>query len=584
MLWSRSFIPTMRETPEGAEIPSHILMLRAGLVNQVMAGAYTYLPLGLRALQKAEQIVRRGMDAAGAVELLMPALTPIGLFEQSGRVHAFGDVLIKFEVKRQNRKVQMALGPTHEETITDLVAHQISSYRQMPITMYQIQTKFRNEERPRFGVLRTSEFLMKDAYSFDATLEGLNKSYETMYAAYCRIFEHCGLDYLAVEAESGPIGGDASHEFMVLADNGEDTVLHCKDCGYAANQEKAEIGCRDLVPSDVPKQPLQTVPTPGAATIEQVTKFLNCPAQQMIKTLIYAADGKAIAVLLRGDHDANEGKVRRAAGGSAKVELADPKLIEQVTGAPVGFAGPVGLRQPIPIYADREIEKIVNGISGANRAETHLTGVNYGRDFQVTQFADLRNAVDGDPCPRCSSKLAVRQAIEIGHVFKLGTKYSDALSARFLDQSEQLKSIIMGCYGIGVNRIIAALIETCHDDNGIIWPMTLAPYEVLLSPVKVTDPATTEATERLYHELTAAGIEVLLDDRDVRAGVKFKDADLIGVPLRIVISERGLKDGKLEMKWRWDKQAEMIGLSSAAGTIAELVLDERTENKRFRGR
>jgi prolyl-tRNA synthetase len=584
MLWSRSFIPTMRETPEGAEIPSHILMLRAGLVNQVMAGAYTYLPLGLRALQKAEQIVRRGMDAAGAVELLMPALTPIGLFEQSGRVHAFGDVLIKFEVKRQNRKVQMALGPTHEETITDLVAHQISSHRQMPITMYQIQTKFRNEERPRFGVLRTSEFLMKDAYSFDATLEGLNKSYETMYAAYCRIFEHCGLDYLAVEAESGPIGGDASHEFMVLADNGEDTVLHCKDCGYAANQEKAEIGCRDLVPSDVPKQPLQTVPTPGAATIEQVTKFLNCPAQQMIKTLIYAADGKAIAVLLRGDHDANEGKVRRAAGGSAKVELADPKLIEQVTGAPVGFAGPVGLRQPIPIYADREIEKIVNGISGANRAETHLTGVNYGRDFQVTQFADLRNAVDGDPCPRCSSKLAVRQAIEIGHVFKLGTKYSDALSARFLDQGEQLKSIIMGCYGIGVNRIIAALIETCHDDNGIIWPMTLAPYEVLLSPVKVTDPATKEATERLYHELTAAGIEVLLDDRDVRAGVKFKDADLIGIPLRIVISERGLKDGKLEMKWRWDKQAEMIGLSSAAGTIAELVLDERKGNKRFRGR
>ena len=315
MLWSRSLIPTMKETPEGAEIPSHILMLRAGLVNQVMAGAYTYLPLGLRALKKAEQIVRQGMDAAGAVELLMPALTPIGLFEQSGRIHAFGDVLIKFEVKRQNRKVQMALGPTHEETITDLVAHQISSYRQMPITMYQIQTKFRNEERPRFGVLRTSEFLMKDAYSFDATLEGLNKSYEAMYAAYCRIFERCGLDYLAVEAESGPIGGDASHEFMVLADNGEDTVLHCKDCGYAANQEKAEIGCRDLVPPDVPKQPLQTVPTPGAATIEQVTKFLKCPAQQMIKTLIYVADGKPMAVLLRGDHEANEGKVRRAAGG-----------------------------------------------------------------------------------------------------------------------------------------------------------------------------------------------------------------------------------------------------------------------------
>ena len=583
MLWSRSLIPTMKETPEGAEIPSHILMLRAGLVSQVMAGAYTYLPLGLRALKKAEQIVRKGMDAAGAVELLMPALTPIGLFEQSGRIHAFGDVLIKFEVKRQNRKVHMALGPTHEETITDLVAHQISSYRQMPITMYQIQTKFRNEERPRFGVLRTSEFLMKDAYSFDATLEGLNKSYETMYAAYRRIFEHCGLDFLAVEAESGPIGGDASHEFMVLAENGEDTVLHCKDCGYAANQEKAEIGCRDLVPADMPKQSLETVPTPGAATIEQVTKFLKCPAEQMIKTLIYVADGKPMAVLVRGDHEANEGKVRRAAGAS-KVELADPAVIQAVTGAPVGFAGPVGLKQPIPIYADREVEKIVNGITGANQAETHLTGVNYGRDFQVTSFADLRNAVDGDPCPRCSSKLAVRHAIEIGHVFKLGTKYSDALSARFLDQSEQLKSIIMGCYGIGINRIIAALIETCHDANGIIWPMTLAPYEVLLSPVKVTDPATTEATQRLYDELTAAGIEVLLDDRDVRAGVKFKDADLIGIPLRVVIGERGLKEGKLEMKWRWGKQAEMIDLAGAARTIADLVIDERKENQRFRWR
>ena len=583
MFWSRSLIPTMKETPEGAEIPSHILMLRAGLVSQVMAGAYTYLPLGLRALKKAEQIVRRGMDAAGAVEVLMPALTPIGLFEQSGRIHAFGDVLIKFEVKRQNRKVQMALGPTHEETITDLVAHQISSYRQMPITLYQIQTKFRNEERPRFGVLRTSEFLMKDAYSFDATLEGLNKSYETMYAAYCRIFAQCGLDYLAVEAESGPIGGDASHEFMALADNGEDTVLYCQDCGYAANQEKAEIGCRDLVLPDVPKQPLQSVPTPGAATIEQVTKFLKCPAQQMIKTLIYVADGKPIAVLLRGDHEANEGKVRRAAG-AAKVEMADPAVILQVTGAPVGFAGPVGLKQPIPIYADREIEKIANGVTGANAAETHFKGVNYGRDFQATAFADLRKAVDGDPCPRCSSKLAVRHAIEIGHVFKLGTKYSDALSARFLDQSEQLKPIIMGCYGIGVNRIIAALIETCHDDNGIIWPMTLAPYEVLLSPVKVTDPATKEATERLYNELTAAGIEVLADDRDVRAGVKFKDADLIGIPLRVVIGERGLKEGKLEMKWRWAKQAEMIDLAGAARTIAELVIDERKENQRFRGR
>ncbi len=504
MLWSRSLIPTMKETPEGAEIPSHVLMLRAGLINQVMAGAYTYLPLGVRALKKAEQIVRRGMDAAGAVEILMPALTPIGLFEQSGRIHAFGDVLIKLEVRRQNRRVHMALGPTHEETITDLVSHQISSYRQMPLTMYQIQTKFRNEERPRFGVLRTSEFLMKDAYSFDATLDGLNKSYDAMYAAYCKIFHECGLDYLAVEAESGPIGGDASHEFMVLANNGEDTVLHCKDCGYAANQEKAEIGRRDHSPPpsterSVPQEPVKKVPTPGAATIEQVTKFLKCSPQRMIKTLIFTADGKPIAVLLRGDHEANEGKIRRAVG-AAKVELAEPAVIQQVTGAPVGFAGPVGLKQPIPIFADREIESIVNGVTGANEAETHLTGVNVGRDFQPTKCADLRNAANGNPCPRCAGKLALRHAIEVGHVFKLGTKYSEALSARFLDQKEQLLPIIMGCYGIGVNRIIAALIETSHDDNGVIWPMTLAPYEVLLSPVKVTDPATKEATDKLYRE------------------------------------------------------------------------------------
>ena len=517
MLWSHSLIPTMKETPEGAEIPSHVLMLRAGLVSQLMAGAYTYLPLGLRALRKAEGIVREEMDRAGAVELLMPTLTPIALWEQTGRVQAFGDVLIQFALKRQNRKVQMALGPTHEEVVTDLVSRCVSSYRQMPITLYQIQTKFRNEERPRFGVLRTSEFLMKDAYSFDVSLEALNHSYEKMYAAYCRIFDRCGLRYLPVEAESGPIGGDASHEFMVAAENGEDAVLHCPKCGYAANQEKAEIGARDMAPPDVPQQPLAKVPTPGASTIEQVGKFLGCKGEQMIKTLIYLADGKPIAVLLRGDHDANEGKIRRAAA-AAKVELADPATIQRVTGAPVGFAGPVGMKEKIPLLADCELRRMVNGVTGANAADTHLTGVNLGRDFQPDRFADLRNAADGDPCPRCSGKLALRHAIEVGHVFKLGTKYSEALNARFLDQNERLLPIIMGCYGIGVNRILAALIETTHDENGLLWPVSLAPYEVLLIPVKATDAATKEAADALYAALSAAGIEVLLDDRDVRAG------------------------------------------------------------------
>ncbi|MFZ5832731.1 MAG: proline--tRNA ligase [Planctomycetota bacterium] len=580
MRWTHTLIPTMKETPEGAEIPSHVLMLRAGLISQVMAGAYTYLPLGLRALAKAERIVREEMDAAGAVELLMPAISPLSLWEQTGRVNAFGDVLIQFSVKRQNRKVPMVLGPTHEEVITDLVSRMISSYRQMPITLYQVQTKFRNEERPRFGVLRTSEFLMKDAYSFDPSVESLNRSYEKMYAAYCRIFTRCGLSFLPVEAESGPIGGDASHEFMVPADNGEDSVLHCRDCGYAANQEKAEIGCRDLVPPKSEPAEVKSVPTPGATTIEQVSKFLKCRPQDMIKTLIYLADGKPMAVLLRGDHEANEGKIRRAAKATS-VGLAPPEVIERVTGAPVGFAGPVGMKEKIPLLADRELKAIVNGVTGANAAETHLTGVNLSRDFEPDLFADLRNAVDGDPCPRCSSVVRMRHAIEVGHVFKLGTKYSEALSARFLDDKEQLHPIIMGCYGIGVNRIIASLIETTHDENGIVWPVSLAPYEVLLAPVKVTDQATMKVCEQLYDELKSAGIEVLLDDRDVRAGVKFKDADLVGLPLRIVIGERGLKEGTLELKWRWDEKAESIPLAGGAAAIAELVAQERQSGSRF---
>jgi len=581
MFWTKTFIPTMKETPEGAEVPSHILMVRAGLVSQVMAGAYAYLPLGLRSLRKAEAIVREEINAAGAVELLMSALTPLSLWERSGRVDAFGDVLIKFAVPRQNRKVQMALGPTHEEVFTDLVARHIASYRQMPITLYQIQTKFRNEERPRFGVLRTSEFLMKDAYSFDATVESLNQSYDKMYAAYCRIFERCGLEYLPVEAETGPIGGDASHEFMIPAENGEDSVLHCRDCGYAANQEKAEIGPGDHAMSDVPQRPIEKVATPGATTIEQVSRLLDCRPEQVIKTLIYVADERPVAVLLRGDHEANEGKIRRALGAD-KLELAPPGVIERVTGAPVGFAGPVGMAEPIPVWADRDVRPLVNAIVGANEADAHLTGVNLTRDFSVERFDDLRNAVDGDPCPRCSSKLSMRHAIEVGHVFKLGTKYSEALGARFLDAEEQLRPIIMGCYGIGINRIMAGMIETNHDANGIVWPVGLAPYELLLTPMKVTDEKTMEVARSLHDELTAAGVDVLVDDRDARAGVKFKDADLIGIPLRVVIGERGLKAGQLEVKWRWDNEAQMIPLEDAAATLTQWIDEERRTNRRFR--
>jgi prolyl-tRNA synthetase len=573
----------MKETPEGAEIPSHVLMLRAGLINQVMAGAYTYLPLGLRSLRKAERIVREEMDAAGAAEVLMSALTPITLWEQTGRVEAFGDVLIQFAVRRQNRKVQMALGPTHEEVVTDLVSKFVSSYRQLPITLYQVQTKFRNEERPRFGVLRTSEFLMKDAYSFDTSLEGLNRSYEKMYGAYCRIFDRCGLTYLPVEAESGPIGGDASHEFMIPAENGEDSILHCQQCGYAANIEKAEIGSRGGEAPNVELQAIQRVPTPGASTIEQVARFLKCRRQDLIKTLIYLADGQPIAVLVRGDHDANENKIRRAAKAQ-KVGLADPDTIQKVTGAPVGFAGPVGMAQKIPIYADHDVAVMRNAVTGANQAETHVTGVNPGRDFEPVGYFDLRNAVDGDPCPRCSGKLAVRHAIEVGHVFKLGTKYSEALNARFLDAQEQLRTVIMGCYGIGINRIMAGLVETCHDDAGIIWPVSIAPYEVLLVPMKVSDTQTMEVANRFHDQLIAAGVDVLMDDRDYRPGFKFKDADLVGIPLRVVIGERGLKQGQVEIKWRWDAAPEMLPLDGAIEKIAALVREERATNARFRAR
>ncbi len=584
MLWTRTLIPTMKESPEGAEIPSHVLMLRAGLVNQVMAGAYTYLPLGLRSLKKAERIVREEMDAAGAVELSMPSMSSRSLWEQTGRVAAFGDVLIQLTLNRAGRKVNVVLGPTHEEIITDLVSRQINSYRQMPITLYQIGPKFRNEERPRFGVLRTSEFLMKDAYSFNASVESLGESYDAMYKAYCKIFTRCCLPFLPVEAESGPIGGDASHEFMIPAENGEDSVLHCAACGYAANQEKADVGSRDCTPpTDVAQKPLTKIPTPGAHTIEQVSAFLKCKPQKLIKTLIYVADGQPIAVLVRGDHDANEGKIRRARKAS-KLELASPEIIEKVTGAPVGFAGPVGMKEKIPVLADRDVERMVNAITGANENEAHLVNVNPSRDFTPDVYADLRNAVDGDPCPRCSERLALRHSIEVGHVFKLGTKYTEALNAKFLDADEQLRPIIMGCYGIGMNRIIAGLVETSHDADGIIWPMSLAPYEVVLTLVKVPDEASMKAAMELHEQLTAAGVEVLLDDRECRAGVKFKDADLIGIPLRVVIGDRGLKEGKFELKWRWTKDAEKIDVAGAAEKIADWVRAERQSGERFRSR
>lgn len=569
MRWSQTFIPTMKENPADAEIPSHRLMLRAGMIRQLMAGAYTYLPLGWRAVRKAEAIVREEMERAGAAEIHMPALSPIELWERTGRLEAFGNVLIRLSLRRGDRKVELALGPTHEEIVTDLVARHISSYRQLPVTLYQIQTKFRNEERPRFGVLRTSEFLMKDAYSFGTSLEQLDASYRAMYDAYCRIFERCGLKYLPVEAESGPIGGDASHEFMVPADNGEDRIVYCESSGYAANLERAETGRKPpkiATPADAAE--LKKVDTPGATSIEQVSRMLQQPSNRFLKTLIYLADGKPIAVLIRGDHDANEGKIRRAAGAGS-LELADEETIRQVTGAPVGFAGPVGIK--CPIYADHDVPLIVDAVAGANEADAHLTGVNVGRDWSVETTHDLRNAAEGDPDPKSGEPMTFVHGIEVGHVFKLGTKYSEALDATFLDEAGQRKPIVMGCYGIGVNRIVAALAETCHDEKGLVWPVAVAPFEAAVIPLNVKDDAVRNEAEAIYAGLQEAGVDVLLDDRQERPGVKFNDADLIGFPVRVVIGGKGLAEGVVEIKRRTDEESTKVPLAEAVSRVRELL-------------
>lgn len=574
MRWSKTLIPTMKEVPADAEIPSHQWMLRAGLIRQLMAGSYTYLPLGWKALRKAEAIVREEMEAAGGIEIHMPALQPIDLFFRTNRREAFGNVLFNWKQRRGNSEVHFALGPTHEEVVTDLVSKHVSSYRQLPLNLFQIQTKFRNEERPRFGVLRTSEFLMKDAYSFHTNLESLNETYQAMYRAYCRIFSRCGLDYLAVEAESGPIGGDASHEFMCPSNNGEDRIVHCRKTGYAANLERADTGRQppDIATSAEAKE-LAKLHTPNVGSIEAVCKFLKCKPQRMIKTLIYMADDKPVAVLIRGDHEANEGKVRRVLG-AGQLELASPEVIQQVSGAPVGFAGPVGIK--CPIIADHDVPLVVNAITGANEADHHIVNVNVGRDYSLTTTHDLRNAEAGDPSPRGDGTLELVHGIEIGHVFKLGTKYTVALEACFSDEKEQRHPIIMGCYGIGVNRIIAALAETRNDENGLIWPLSVAPYEVVVIPLQ-EEPAVTQAAESIYSQLQQAGVDVLLDDRAQRAGVKFKDADLIGFPLRVVIGGKSLQEGVIELKWRDQPAAMKIAVADAVTATLQQLAERREQ-------
>jgi len=565
MRYSQYLLPTTKESPADAEVISHQLMLRTGMIRKTSAGIYTYMPFGLRAIRKVEQIIREEMNRAGAIELHMPMVTPSELWQESGRWEQYGKELLRFNDRKDNA---FCLGPTHEEVITDIVRREIRSYRQVPINLYQIQTKFRDEIRPRFGLMRGREFIMKDAYSFDLDDAAADASYDKMYQAYRRIFTRLGLKFRAVEADTGNIGGSASHEFMVLAESGEDAIVSCNSCEYAANVEKAEL--RDPQSVTPPAtQTLQEVATPGKKSILDVAAFLKCAPQQMIKTLIVTTEkGEHLAVLLRGDHELNEIKLSRYLGCN-ELALADEETVQKLTGAPVGFAGPIGLK--LRLIADRAVRGIADGVTGANRADLHYTGVNLGRDFTLTEFADLREAVAGDPCPRCAGALEVWRGIEVGHVFKLGTKYSEALCARVLDADGKERTLVMGCYGIGVSRSVAAAIEQNYDANGIIWPLPIAPFQVLICVLNPKDDAVREAAETLYAELLAQNIEVLLDDRDERPGSKFADADLIGIPLRITVGGRGLKDGVVELQARAGGERELLQLAEASAAIAGRV-------------
>ena len=542
MKMSAMLLPTIRELPSDAEAKSHILMLRAALVRQVSSGVYSFLPLGYRVLRKIEEIIREEMDRAGALEVHMPALLDAELYKRSGRWDIYGADMFRLK-DRTDR--DFLLGPTHEEVFTDLVAWWLKSYKQLPITLYQIQYKYRDEKRPRYGLIRCKEFLMKDAYSFDATLESLDESYDKMKAAYYRAFERLGLKFLCVDADNGAMGGSGSQEFMVPSPIGEDDVVYCDDCHYAANMEKASY---KPVPAPAPEemQPLRRVPTPGAHTIAQITEFLHCAPERVAKTLIYVADGKPVAVMLRGDRDLNEVKLKNHLR-CVELEMADPATVQAVTHAVVGFAGPVGL--DVPIYADTEIRDMRNIVVGGNETDVHIENCNPDRDFTVVDYTDLRCAVEGDACPRCGKPMKIERGIEIGHIFKLGKRYTEVLDCEYTDADGKPAIPFMGCYGIGVSRVISAVIEQNCDDNGIIWPKSCAPYAVHLVALGRPDSAEMEAAEKLYNDMQAAGIEVLYDDRNERAGVKFMDADLIGIPLRVTVGRKA-KEGIVEVKER----------------------------------
>jgi prolyl-tRNA synthetase len=544
-------------------------MVRAGMIKKVAAGIYSYLPTGWRSLQKLMAIVRRELDAAGAQELHLPAIQPSELWIESGRWQRYGKELLRIK-DRHDR--EFCFGPTHEEVVTDIVRRDLKSYRQLPVNLYQIQTKFRDEIRPRFGLMRGREFLMKDAYSFHATDASLDEAYRAMESAYRRIFEACRLDYTVVEADTGTIGGSFSHEFMVLADTGESAVVRCPSCGYGANVEKAET--RPLAAQSpggaVELQPLTKVPTPGATSIADVSEVLGLPPAALVKTLVYATEKGLVVALVRGDREINEVKLANHLDVQ-HLALASEDKVREATGAPVGFAGPIGLAAEVRVVADRTVEALGNFACGANQLDAHWTGVNWQRDVKLPEFADLLLVGVGDACPRCDGSLQSFRGIEVGHIFKLGTKYSSALKCLFTDDAGRESPMIMGCYGLGIGRTVAAAIEQNHDADGIVWPLPLAPYSVLLQSLSPKDAAVQTAADGLYSDLRAAGFDVLYDDRDERPGVKFKDADLIGIPLRVTVGTKSLENGRVEVSLRSDRQKLSVAPAECVAKVRELA-------------
>ncbi len=568
MRYSQLLVPTIKETPAEAEVISHQLLLRAGYIRKLTSGLYTYLPLGLMALQRVAAIVREEMNRAGAQELLMPMVQPADLWQESGRWQKYGPELLRFK-DRHGR--DYCLGPTHEEVITDIARRELQSYRQLPTNLYQIQTKFRDEIRPRFGLMRGREFVMKDAYSFDADDKGASISYEKMKEAYHRIFARCGLSFRAVEADTGSIGGSYSHEFMVLADTGEDTLVICNDCDYAANVEKAAVVLPEADTPSEEKQPLARVETPGMKKVERVADFLGVSPRDIIKTMIFLVDGEPVAALVRGDRQVQEVKLKNLLHATEVEPMADDEVWKQ-TKLPVGYMGPVNI--PVRLIADQEVMRMVNGVAGANEKGMHLTGVNPGRDFEPELVGDLRQITTEDGCPVCGGGLSLTEGIEVGHIFKLGTTYSKAMKATFQDRDGVEKPFVMGCYGIGVSRVVAAAIEQNHDENGIIFPLPLAPFQVIVLNLGVKDASISEAAERLYTDLQARGVEVLLDDRDERPGSKFKDADLLGIPYRATVGKTFAKEGMIELRLRASGETIMLPFAEAGAGIAAMIEQE----------